>query len=102
VTGATAYSLASAALVALGLHALVVRPDLLRKIVGANVAGAGIFLLLVTIAYRGGGEAPDPVPHALVLTGIVVAVSLTAFAVALARRLHDETGAERLPEDEQR
>jgi len=29
----------------------------------------------------------DPVPHALVLTGIVVAVSATAMALALGRRL---------------
>jgi len=32
---------------------------------------------------------PDPVPHALVLTGIVVAFSATALALALGRRLRE-------------
>jgi multicomponent Na+:H+ antiporter subunit C len=34
----------------------------------------------------------DPVPHALVITGIVVAFSATALAVALLLRLYDSTG----------
>jgi len=52
--------------------------------------GAGVFMLLIAVAYRGPGLPPDPVPHALVLTGIVVAVSATALALALVRRLHAE------------
>ena len=39
--------------------------------------GNGIFLLLIAMAARAPGE-PDPVPHAMVLTAIVVAVSATA------------------------
>ncbi|HKL78012.1 MAG TPA: cation:proton antiporter subunit C [Gammaproteobacteria bacterium] len=75
-------------LFALGLHALLVRPRFLRKVLGLNVAGSGIFLLLVAIAYRGPETPPDPVPHAMVLTGIVVAISATALALALIRRIH--------------
>ena len=52
--------------------------------------GTGVFMLLISIAYRGPDVAPDPIPHALVLTGIVVAVSATALALALVRRLHTE------------
>jgi multicomponent Na+:H+ antiporter subunit C len=44
---------------------------------------------LVAVAYRGLDQAPDPVPQALVLTGIVVAVSATALALALWSRLED-------------
>ena len=47
-------------------------------------------------------EQPDPVPHAMVLTGIVVAVSATAFALVLARRIYSVTGSTRLPEDKSR
>ncbi len=54
-----------------------------------NVCGAGVFLVFVTLAYRGSELPPDPVPHALVLTGIVVAVSATALALALGRRLRE-------------
>jgi multicomponent Na+:H+ antiporter subunit C len=35
----------------------------------------------------------DPVPQALVITGIVVAFSATALAVALLLRLHEATGS---------
>jgi len=54
---------------------------------------------LVAIAYRG-PEAPDPVPHAMVVTGIVVAFASTALAVALARHIHAETGMVHLPEEQ--
>jgi multicomponent Na+:H+ antiporter subunit C len=80
------FALAGGLLFALGLHALLVRARLLRKVLAVNVAGTGVFLLLVAAAHRADG-APDPVPHALVLTGIVVAVSATALALALIRRL---------------
>ncbi len=49
--------------------------------------GAGVFHILVAVAYRGTETAPDPVPQALVLTGIVVAVSATALALTLGQRL---------------
>ena len=81
------YGLTGIGLFALGLHALLVRPRFLRKVLGLNVAGSGVFLLLVALAHRGEGP-PDPVPHAMVLTGIVVAVSATALALALIRRIH--------------
>ncbi len=84
------YGLTACLLVALGLRGTLLHASLLQRIVAINVMGAGVFLLLITVAYRGPGLAPDPVPHALVLTGIVVAVSATALALALARRLHAE------------
>jgi multicomponent Na+:H+ antiporter subunit C len=84
------YAAAGAALFALGLHAVAMREHLIRKILGLNVMGGGVFLLLVAAAARGEGVV-DPVPHAMVLTGIVVAVSATAFALALARRIHAES-----------
>ncbi len=60
---------------------------LLRKLIALNVMGAGVFHVLVAVAFRGTDVAPDPVPHALVLTGIVVAVSATALALTLGQRL---------------
>lgn len=36
------------------------------------------------------GEAPDPVPQALVLTAIVIGFAMTAFAVTLALRANSE------------
>ncbi len=81
----------SAAIIGLGVYGLLVASHLLRKLLALNLLGSGVFLLMVTITSASGRMA-DPVPHALVLTGLVIAVSLTAFALALLNRLAVETG----------
>ena len=90
------YGVAGAVLIAIGLYALIVRRHLLRKIVALNVAGNGVFLVLVALAHR--TAVPDPVPHAMVLTGIVVSVCATGLALALAHRVQATTGKMELPE----
>lgn len=87
------YALVSVALLATCMYGLIVRTHLLRKILALNMMSSAVFLFLVAIAHRNRIGHPDPVPHAMVLTGIVVAVSTTAFALALTRRYHTETGA---------
>jgi multicomponent Na+:H+ antiporter subunit C len=99
VSAYTLYALTAVALVGVGMHGVVTRVHLLRKVLAFNVMGGGVFLLLVAGAARGEGP-PDPVPHAMVLTGIVVAVSVTAVALVLVRRVHAATGRPRLPEEE--
>lgn len=96
------YATAGALLVAIGLRALFLRPHLFTKIIAANVAASGAFFLLVSMGPRQGSTHPDPVPQAMVLTGIVISVSITAYALALLRRMYDETGATVLPEDRRR
>ncbi len=95
MTVATLYALTGAALFTFGLYALFAREHLLRKILAANVAGGGVFLVFIALAYRHSGGVPDPVPQAMVLTGIVVAVSATALALILAVRMHAATGRAR-------
>jgi multicomponent Na+:H+ antiporter subunit C len=90
LTAHVMYGLSGCLLVALGLRTALLHASLLRRVLAINVMGAGVFMMLIAVAYRGPGVPPDPVPHALVLTGIVVAVSATALALALARRLHAE------------
>ena len=94
------YALVGCGLFCLGLYALIVHAHLLRKILAINIMGSGVFLLLVALAKRS-GETPDAVPHAMVITGIVVAVSATALALTLMRKLAAETGAARLPDERQ-
>ncbi|MCG6985019.1 MAG: NADH-quinone oxidoreductase subunit K [Thiocapsa sp.] len=86
------YAAAGLALVVLGAWSFLVHAPLLRKLVALNVMGAGVFHLLISVGYRGLDAPPDPVPHALVLTGIVVAVSATALAVAFGQRLEGSAG----------
>jgi multicomponent Na+:H+ antiporter subunit C len=100
VSRAQLFSLVGVALVVLGVHAAASRRHLIRKILALNVAGGGVFLLLVSLAWRNRAPAPDPIPHAMVLTGIVVAVSVTAFALSLVRRLYARTGRTSLSERE--
>jgi multicomponent Na+:H+ antiporter subunit C len=92
---ATLFGLSAALLVGLGLYGLIVNPHPLRKILAFNVLGAGVFLLFGAIARRGAaaGMGADPVPQALLITGIVVAFSATALAVAVLLRLSEVSGS---------
>jgi multicomponent Na+:H+ antiporter subunit C len=101
---ATLYGLCSAVLVGLGLFGLIVHPQPLRKILAFNLIGGGVFLLFGVVARRGAGVAGvgfggDPVPQALVITGLVVAFAATALAVALLLRLFEQTGQATLRSD---
>ena len=93
------YALTGVVLFAMALLRLLTAANLLRKILSLSVMGSGVFLVLVATAYRDAGERPDPVPHAMVLTGLVVAVSMIAFALALARRIHAVSGRAELDEE---
>ncbi|MFO7481575.1 NADH-quinone oxidoreductase subunit K [Oceanibaculum nanhaiense] len=101
MSAATVFGLCAAALIGIGLYGLIVNPHPLRKILAFNVIGSGVFMLFGAIARRGAaaGMGGDPVPQALLITGIVVAFSATALAVALLLRLFDETGSVTLASD---
>ena len=88
------YNLTGLILFAMGLFTLIVHSHPLRKILAVNVMATGVFLALVATAYRplGQGEI-DPVPHAMVLTGIVVSVSVTALALILACRVQETSNS---------
>ena len=81
------YAITGVTLFGIGLGGLFFAVQPLRRILAVNLAGSGVFMILVALARRQEGAPPDAVPHALVLTGIVVAVSATAVALALYRRL---------------
>lgn len=93
------YALVGVGLFSLGLYALIVHAQLLRKILALNVLGNGVFLVLVALAKRAGDDLSDVVPHAMVITGIVVAVSATALALTLMLKLTAKTGLAELSDD---
>lgn len=90
---ASAFLLVGLALVVLGVVRTLLTADLVRRVLGVNVAGAGVLLVLGSVSAR--GDAPDPVPQALILTGIVVTVSVTAVALGLIRRIEQAEHAPR-------
>ncbi|MBS3973506.1 MAG: NADH-quinone oxidoreductase subunit K [Actinobacteria bacterium] len=87
------FSLAGAAIFVIGLYGLLVRPHFLHKVLALNIMAVAIFLLLGAIARRVPDQAPDALPHAMVLTGIVVSVAATAYSLALIKRIFTDTGA---------
>ena len=101
MTEVTLYGLCGAGLVGIGLFGLITASLPLRRIVSFNLLGGGVFVLFGVIARRGAaaGMGGDPVPQALIITGIVVAFSATALAVALLQRLFQETGRVTLDDD---
>ena len=91
---ATVFGLSGALVAGLGLYGLITEAQALRKILAFNVLGAGAFLFFGVVARRGAaaGFGGDPVPQALVITGMVVAFAATAIAVALLLRLFGAIG----------
>lgn len=98
MTPSLLYGLAGLTLFVMGLHAALLATPVLHRLLGINLMGSGVFTLLIAIAYRedaAGAVVTDPVPHALVLTGIVVAVSATALALKLICRAHELASEQR-------
>ncbi len=97
MSSALLYMLGGAALFVVGFYGVLRQQHLVRKLLGINIMGNGVFVLFIATAYRNAEGFPDPVPQAMVLTGIVVAVCATAFGLALIERLVHETGSAVLP-----
>lgn len=102
MTATTLAGLTGAILVGLGLYGLLVHPHPLRKVLAFNLLGSGIFLVFGIIARKGAGAgfAADPVPQAMVITGIVVAFAATALAIGLILRLVETGGRPTLEPDD--
>jgi multicomponent Na+:H+ antiporter subunit C len=98
------YFAAAMILFVIGLAIMVMDPNLIKKIIGLNIADTAIFLFIVATGYIRGGSAAivgtgldrqifaNPLPSALILTGIVVAVSTTAFALIMIEKLYSYYG----------
>ena len=82
------YGFTGVGLFAIGLLGIALAEHIMRKILAINVMGIGIFMLLIALAKQNGGVA-DPLPHAMVLTGIVIAAAGSALALNLMVRLYE-------------
>ena len=104
------YAVTAVILFGVGFANLMLQQNLLRKVLGFNIMDAAIFLLLASLGYIDGGVAPivgdrgfdplyiNPIPSRLALTGIVVSVAITAFALALIQRIYRRYGTIELRE----
>jgi multicomponent Na+:H+ antiporter subunit C len=90
MTEAQLYGVCGAGVIGIGLYGAILGRSALRRLLAFNLIGSGVFIIFGVVARRGGlagGVASDPVPQALVITGLVVAFAATALAVALLLRL---------------
>jgi len=102
----------------IGLYALVVKPNLIKKMIGMNIVETSVYLFLIASAdirlgtatrfwahpneilnaqeavHAAAGEfvMVNPIPSALVLTAIVVSVSVTAVSLSLAVKIYENYG----------
>ena len=72
-----------------GVYGLLFVKSLLMKTLSLNISSAGLFLFFVVQAYNGTELPPDPIPHGLVLTGIVISACATGLMLFLNTLLHD-------------
>ena len=82
------FGMTGLAVFAIGLFGALVLVEPLRRVLALKLCSVGAGFLLVVAAWREPPAMVDPVPHALVITGIVVMISATAVALVLIRRLH--------------
>ena len=105
-------------LMMIGLYAVIVKKNLVKKIIGMNILQTAIILFYVSIGTKKGATIPiiahghgdtgqhaiqavdyiNPLPHVLMLTAIVVAVATLGVALALVIKIHKQYGT--LEEDE--
>jgi multicomponent Na+:H+ antiporter subunit C len=100
----------------IGLYTVIMRRNIIKKLIGLNIMETAVFFFYISLGYLDGGIAPirvagadpsrmvNPIPQALILTGIVVAVSVTALALALVILLYRQYGTldvDRLFRDEE-
>ena len=99
------FAVAAVILFVTGFVNMMVHPNLIKKVVSFNIMDSATFLMLASrgmIAGRtaailtdGGADVTryvNPIPAGLVLTGIVVSVSVSAFSLALVQRIYGTYG----------
>ncbi len=104
-------------LMMIGMYAMIVKKNLVKKIIGMNIFQTAIILFYVSIGAKrdatlpiiahGHGDAHhavhavdymNPLPHVLMLTAIVVAVATLGVALALTIKIYKQYNT--LEEDE--
>ncbi len=104
--------IASILLIMLGLYGILTNRNIIKIIISLNIFEVGLNLFIVSLAYVEGGIDPiltshsasstlsfvDPLPHALVLTAIVIGVGTTALGLAFAKKIHAKYGTYELDE----
>ncbi|MTI96456.1 MAG: cation:proton antiporter [Firmicutes bacterium] len=96
--------LISTLIFAVGCYTVLTHTNLMRKVIGINVMESAVFLFFIAAGNVQAGRPPiidlnnpdviyvNPLPSALILTGIVVSISVTALALAFVVKIHRQYG----------
>jgi len=90
----------------IGVYGLVVKKNLIKKIIGLVIIENAVNLFLIQVGFRTDGEAPileegmaalpenfvDPLPQAMILTSIVIGLGVIALLVAISVRIYEKYG----------
>jgi multicomponent Na+:H+ antiporter subunit C len=93
-------------LMVIGLYGMLLKGNLVKKLIGLNIFQGGIILFYVVFAYRTDASIPivdpalgtsaeaymNPIPHGLMLTAIVVVVATSGVGLALVELIHRRFG----------
>lgn len=91
-------------LLVIGALTVLTRSSLFKKLFGISIMESAVFIMFIAAGNIRGGTEPilnghntgavyiNPLPSALMLTGIVVSVSVNAFALAIIMRLYKTYG----------
>jgi multicomponent Na+:H+ antiporter subunit C len=86
-------------LVMIGTFLMMSQRNLLKAVVGLYLFQTAVILLFIALSFRSGASVPiaedqlplhNPLPHAMMLTAIVVGVATIGLAIAILRRIQDE------------
>jgi len=98
------FILSSVALVMVGIFGVLTKRNIVKLLLALNIMETGVNLLIVALGYFSGGAVPiitgevsaanlpfvDPLPHALVLTSIVIGLGTTALALTMTLNFYRE------------
>jgi len=98
------YQVVAVLLYCVGFMCMLINRNLVKKVIGLNISIVAVYLFLATKGFVQGRAAPiialenihypsvyvygNPIPAGMILTGIVISFSVTAFSLALIVRLH--------------
>ncbi len=96
-------------LFSLGWLIIFTQANLIKKVIGINIMESGIFLFFLAVGDIAGGNPPiyiegvdqvyvNPLPSALILTGIVVSFSITALALSIIIKIYQSYKTIYMPE----
>jgi multicomponent Na+:H+ antiporter subunit C len=87
----------------IGFYIVLTKSNLIKKLMGLNIIETSLFLLIISIGAVKDGLAPivakgtkgsfvDPLPQALIIISIMIALGTTIFALSLGIKIYERYG----------